>query len=743
MSSRPVTVKVASWSAAHPWRAIVGWFVFVIVCLGAASLGGDDKATTADYRVGQAGRAEAMAAGGGLELRPTEQVVIDSASGKLDPTAARAAANDITQRMRDLPQVAQVATPVVSKNGTTVRVQVVMTGEELAASKIVGPLVAQTAAVQKTYPDLRVQETGSPSMSQGLNQQRDKDLTLSEEITLPLTVITLLIAFGSVLSAGIPVLLALSSIAAAMGLGAVASHAFPDVGVGNNIILLIGMAVGIDYSLFYLKRDREERARSGGRLSSEAVVELAASTAGHSIVVSGFAVILSTATLYLATDVIFSSLATDAILVVLVAIASSLTVLPALLAKLGNRADRRALRRAEAGKRVRRPAGTSQVWGKVLSPAIKHPAITLTVSVLIMLGMAAPALGLKMRDLDSDTFPRSIPAVQTYDRLTAAFPDLLVQDQVVVRSDAAHASAAVAALEDLGRRAQADPVFAKDVQPQVQTSKDGTVSSLVLSVPFGTGSSQARKSLDLIQHDYLPATVGKVPGAESGVTGNVARDDAYLQHQDSKLPLVIGFLLLLTFVMTVAVFRSVVIGLLGIVLNMLSAAAAFGLLVVVFQGSWAQGLLGFHSTGVIGSRVPLFLFVILFGLSMDYQVFVVSRIREAALNGVSTRQAVLDGVSRSAGVVTSAAVVMVTVFASFVFLSLVEMKEIGFSLAVAVLLDAFIVRIMILPSALTLLGKASWWPSRAVHRAQQAPAHSLQETATAHLLPAQEPTGRI
>jgi RND superfamily putative drug exporter len=196
------------------------------------------------------------------------------------------------------------------------------------------------------------------------------------------------------------------------------------------------------------------------------------------------------------------------------------------------------------------------------------------------------------------------------------------------------------------------------------------------------------------------------------VTGDVARYADYPAHQKQKLPLIVAALLLVTFAMTVVAFRSVVLGLVGVLLNLLSAAASLGLLVLVFQNSWAEGLLGFTSTGSIGSRVPLFLLVILFGLSMDYQVFVISRIREAALRGVSTRQAVLDGIGSSARVVTSAAFVMVTVFASFVSLHIIEMKQMGFALAVAVLLDAVVIRITILPALMLLLGDRSWWPSR-------------------------------
>jgi RND superfamily putative drug exporter len=228
----------------------------------------------------------------------------------------------------------------------------------------------------------------------------------------------------------------------------------------------------------------------------------------------------------------------------------------------------------------------------------------------------------------------------------------------------------------------------------------------------------ARASLKDLRRVHVPATVGGLDGVETAVTGDVARYADYPEHQKGKLPLVIGALLLVTFAMTVWAFRSVVLGLVGVVLNLLSAGASLGLLVLVFQHSWAEGLLDFTSTGSIGSRVPLFLFVILFGLSMDYQVFVISRIREAALNGVPTRQAVLDGIGGSAGVVTSAAFVMVTVFASFVSLHIMEMKQMGFALAVAVLLDAVIIRIMILPSLMLMLGERSWWPSRGVRDAR-------------------------
>ncbi|WP_420076695.1 MMPL family transporter [Streptomyces sp. JL3001] len=715
---KSISVSMARWSARHPWRAIVGWLVFVVLCLGVGSAVGMNSAKTADYRVGEAGRAEALAADGDLERKPTEQVLISglAKSGALDRTEAESAARDLTARMQRLPEVAGVAAPLLSDDRAVLMVEVTLKGEEREADDKVDALVEQTEAVQRSHPGLLLQETGSPSTSKGVDQQRSDDLALSEAITLPVTLITLLVVFGSVTMAGVPLLLALSSIAAAIGLSMVASHLSPDTGVGTNVILMIGLAVGVDYTLFYLKREREERARSGGRLGSEALVELAAATSGRAVVVSGLAVVASTATLYLASDVIFSSLATGTIVVVLVSVASSLTALPALLVQLGKRAERTALRRARRGKPARRMRGGGdsgsggRVWGALLRPAARHPLATLCVSVLGLLALVAPLAGLKITEMSRDTHSRDIPAMRVYDRLNAAFPEQRVTHQIVVRADASRAAEVDSALREVARRADADPLFAS-TRP-VRTSADHRTSTLELKVPYLGNSDQAYDSLDRLRDDFLPATVGPIAGVEYGVSGDVARYADYPAHQNGKLPLVLGALLLVTFAMTVYAFRSVMLGLIGVVLNLLSAAAALGLLVLVFQGTWAEGLLDFHSTGSIGSRVPLFLFVILFGLSMDYQVFVVSRIREAALAGVPTRQAVLDGIRSSASVVTSAAVVMTTVFASFVFLHIIEMKQIGFVLAAAVLLDAFVVRVMVLPSAMLLLGEASWWPSR-------------------------------
>ncbi|MFE6776531.1 MMPL family transporter [Streptomyces sp. NPDC057702] len=737
---RNLPVRMARWSAGHPWRAIVGWFVFVALCLGAGIVIGGNPATSADYRIGEAGRAEAMAAEGGLQQRPVERVLITAppGTGPIDRAAADGAAREVAERMRALPEVRAVDAPVRSADGAALRVDVTLHGDERDGKKHVDPLLAQTAAVQKAHPELRVEEAGSPSIGKGVDGQRGDDLARTEVIALPVTVLTLLLVFASVAMALVPLLLALTSIVASLGLSMLASHAFPDAGVGTNVILLIGLAVGVDYTLFYLKREREERARAGGRLAPPAVVELAAATSGRAVVLSGLAVAASSATLFLADDVIFSSIAVGAIVVTLVAVLSSLTVLPALLAVLGARAERRAARRAEraerGGKPVRprkqRATGPGRATVAVLRGVGKRPAVALGATVLALLALAAPALALNLTDMGRETHSRSVPAMRVFDRQNAAFPELKAMHQVVVRADASRSAAVTRALRDLAREAKDDPRLSG--QSTLATSRDKRTTLLQLQVPHHVSTDAAQDSLRTVRGTYVPATVGTVAGAEVAVTGDVARYADYPAHQKDKLPLIIGALLVVTFAMTVWAFRSVVLGLVGVLLNLLSAAASVGVLVLTFQHSWAENLLGFDSTGSIGSRVPLFLFVILFGLSMDYQVFVVSRIREAALTGVPTRQAVTEGIGRSAGVVTSAAVVMVTVFASFVGLHLIEMKQIGYVLAVAVLLDAFVIRMLLLPALMLLLGEANWWPSHGVRRAQRQPAAGSAAPSAAH-----------
>ncbi|TCC10017.1 MMPL family transporter [Kribbella soli] len=704
MARGQITVRAARWSATHPWRAIAMWVVVVIACFALGQVTGT-KESKNEGDIGEVTRADNIVKSGNFDDPDVESVLITAPSGQLDHAAANKAAAVVIQQMRALGGVAEVGQPMPSPKNDAVIVRVTMKdvpdGSDDDAR--VQPLLDTTAKVQQQYPDLRIEEVGGLSIGKALNETLGKDFKRAEIFSLPVTLAILLIAFGALIAASVPLVLALSAVAAAIGLSAAASQLVPAVDAVNSVILLIGMAVGVDYSLFYLRREREERAKGRGHVDA---VEIAAATSGHAVVVSGTAVIISMAGLFLARDAVFSSFAVGSILVVAVAVVGSLTVLPAVLAKLGRWVDKPRIPlvwRLTAGNKEPR------FWPMALKPALKHPIATLLVAVTALLAVASPALGMTLKFPGTEDLPRDTAVMKAYDRLTAAFPSTGTSHEVAVRAPANQQPAVKAALAELMERTKGDSLFASDGLEEPRFSKDGTVATLEVATPYEGGSDQARDSLTKLRKELMPETVGKVPGVEYAVGGFVAADVDYAAHTRDKLPLVIGFVLLLTMIVMMVTFRSVVVAITAIGLNLLSAGAAYGVVTAVFQNTWAEGLLDFRSNGAVVSWLPLFLFVVLFGLSMDYHVFVVSRIREAVLRGVPTKQAVAEGITGSAGVVTSAAAVMIGVFAVFATLSTLDMKQLGVGLAVAILIDATIIRAVVLPSIMTLLGDANWW----------------------------------
>jgi RND superfamily putative drug exporter len=731
---KPLTVRIARWSAEHPWRAMALWVVFVVASIVVGNVAGTNKAENAG-NVGETARADRIIKDGNFPKDPSvERILITSRSGPLDEAAAKAAATDAATRFRALPEVSKVDDPIKSPDGTMLMVPVRMAGDPDKAQDHVQPLLDATAAVQKDHANLRVEEVGRASIGKALDATIGKDFQRAEMFSLPVTLLILLVAFGALIAAGVPVLLALSAVASAIGLSALASHLVPAMDAVGSVILLIGMAVGVDYSLFYLRREREERAKGAKHLDA---VEIAAATSGHAVVVSGLAVVISMAGMFLANDSIFASFAVGSILVVAVSVLGSLTVLPALLAKLGRWVDRPRIpflwRLTASRQQADGTAARPRFWSAVLRPALKHPVATLVVSVGALVALAVPAFGMTLKLTGLQDVPRSTPVMQAYDRMTAAFPSTGTQHVVVVKAPAAQAGAVAAALAQLGDRAAADPLFAHDRKPELTVSPDKTVVEYAIGTPYVSGTKDGERSLNKLRDQLVPDTVGKVAGAQYAVTGEIAGTTDYSNHVKEKLPLVVGFVLLLTFLVMAWTFRSVVIALTAIVLNMLSVGAAYGLLVVVFQHTWAEKLLDFRSNGGTISWLPLFLFVVLFGLSMDYHVFVVSRIREAYRQGASTREAVAQGITRSAGVVTSAAVVMVGVFAIFGTLSTLDMKQLGVGLASAILIDATIIRAVVLPALMTLLGNANWWAPRFLRRREPVPV--LPTTGEPELVP--------
>ncbi|MQW76570.1 MMPL family transporter [Nocardioides sp. dk4132] len=711
-------LRAARWSASHPWRAILGWLALVALAVGLAAAIPTQETTSADYRVGESGRADALVEEAGLADPDAEHVLITTTGGgALDRAEAGAAGTALAERLGDVDGVAGVAPPQWSGPGTAALVTIALD----EGHDDIEEVTAATEAVQRDHRDLELRQGGDVSLEKEINDRVADDLASAELTSVPVTLVLMLLAFGALVAAGLPVLLAGTSVAATIGVMAPISHLVPTEPTVGSMVVLIGMAVGVDYSLFYLKREREERA--AGRGTRDAI-EIAAETSGHSILVSGGAVIASLGALYVMGDPTFNSLATGAIVVVAVAVLGSITVLPALLATLGRWVDRP---RVPLLWRLNARIGRGGISSRLLAPVLRHPLAALLASSLVVLALAVPALGMKTAHADLDTLPADLPAVATTKAIAAEFPTEGASARVVV-STAGDEASARRALERLGRTALAGGDFTG--AGEVETSADGRTSTLELGMDWSETDPRAAQAVRTLRADLVPEALDGIEG-ERAVGGGVAEALDYDEDQRLALPLVIGTVLLLTMLMMYAAFRSVPIALLSTVLNLASVGVAFGVLALVFQHGWGSGALDVTTPGFVIHWIPLFVLVVLVGLSMDYHVFVVSRIREHVARGLPTRLAVERGIADTAGVVTSAAAVMVSVFSIFATLSMLEMKMMGVGLAAAILLDATLVRLVLLPAALVLLGERAWWPRRprrpvGEQVVEQDPAYALQ-----------------
>ncbi|MBD7918535.1 MMPL family transporter [Cellulomonas sp. Sa3CUA2] len=686
--------RAARWSATHPWWAIGGWFVLVVACAALSVLVPTQTIEDADDRVGGSGRAAAWVDEAGLK-DPDAELVLLTADG--DDAALEAGARDVVAALVDVPGVAGVGDPVPSPDGSAALVTV----ELEPAVDDVTALQRAVADVAARHPALTVDVSGEVSLADAIDERVAQDLTSAEAVSLPVTLLLMVLAFGALVAAGIPVLLAVASVAATLGLSALASHVVPAEPTVASMVVLIGMAVGVDYSLFYLKREREERAR--GRSTLDAV-EIAAQTSGHAIVVSGVAVVVSLAALYLLQLATFDSLATGAVIVVAVSVVGSITVLPALLVTLGRWVDRP---RVPLLWRVNRRIGPGGISRRVLAPAVRHPLVAVLVAGGVCVLAAAPALGLRLHGADLATLPPDLPEVATLTRVGEVFPSRGSTLDVVVRGSADERDEVAAALEELERTAVATGRFQDLGVPGLVAAADGRTHVLTLAVPLESSDPALDDVVRDVREDLVPAAVAGLD-VEHAVGGWPAYDLDHTQRQSQRMPWVIGAVLLLTCVTMAVSFRSTSVALVSTALNLLSVGVAFGVLRLVFQEGWFADALGFTSPGFVIDWVPLFVMVVLVGLSMDYHVFVLSRVRERVLRGVEPRAAVRDGIADSAGVITSAAAVMVSVFAIFATLSMLELKMLGVALAVAILVDATVIRLVLLPGLLTLLGARVW-----------------------------------
>ena len=664
------------------------------------------------YDPGQAGRAEQMLHQLNVVSPAQETILIQARGSSPGDTYARSpqlrgAVADVVQALQRLPHAARdIRSPLtsggqalVSANGRAALVTFQVAGPHASADVTVHADQAAVARVQAAHPRLIVAEAGDASTDQAANTLMGKDFHKAELTSVPITLILLLAVFGALIAAGIPVLLAGSAVMVAVSLLAVPSRWLPIGSSTSEVVLIIGMAVGVDYSLFYLRREREERAAGA---SFPAALATAAHTSGRAIVVSGLTVMVSLAGLLLTGIDLFTGIAVGTIMVVGVAVIGSLTFLPALLSLLGPWADRG---RIPFLGRHRTQARPSRLWAALVRRVVRRPLLWGGAAALALLAVAAPALGMRTGTPAID-LPSKLPVVQTLDHIQRAFPGQAPAQVVVMGGDVSgpQMRAEVAALQ---ARASAHGVIHRPVTAQVVGDGRG----LVISVPLagdGTDSVSRHALLDLRDH-ILPATIGTVSGASYAVTGNTASGYDFNAALHSRTPLVFAVVAGLALILLMVAFRSLAIPLISIGLNLLSVGAAYGLITLIFQDGHLQGPLGFTSFGGIIPWVPLFMFVFLFGLSMDYHVFILSRIRELRARGKSHNDAVIGGVAACSGVVTSAAVIMVAVFSIFATLSLIELKMIGVGLASAVLIDATIVRGILVPAALALLGDRSWY----------------------------------
>ena len=705
------TTRLARWSAIHRKAAILGWLVFVVAAVGLMSSEAlpTNQLTSAEQVAGEAGQAERALER--ADLRPTEEVMlIESDDSTADDAGFQAFVDESAAALRGTRYVTHVVSPydsggsAISEDRHSAFVAFQIEGDEDAVEENLTASVETVDGLERSHPEFSVGQFGGASANQAIEDTLEGDLGKAGMLSLPITLLILLVALGALVAASVPLLLALSSVLATMAMVAVPSQLYALGGNVEALILLIGLAVGVDYSLFYMRRQREERA--AGRSNREAL-EVAAATSGRAVMISGLTVIIAMAGMLITGDATFISFAIATVSVVAIAMFASLAVLPAVLAWLGDRVEKG---RIPFTRRLRGEAKESRVWGSIVAAVMRRPIASIAVAGGLLVALAIPALGMNPVQTGPDDLPRDIPVMKTFDRYTAAFPAEGNTVEVVVEADDVDRGEVAAGIQRLVSEADASPRLYPGAE--VTYSEDGTVADVAIPSPGLGTDERSVAALEEVREVLVPATLDGIEGATVNVTGGAAQSKDFGDLLSERMPLVFAFVLGLAFLLMLFTFRSIVIPIKAIVLNLLSVGAAYGVLVLTFQKGWGEQLLGFQSNGGVTNWLPLFLFVILFGLSMDYHVFILTRVREAYDRGASTEDAVRKGIAGSAGTVTSAAVVMVMVFSVFATLSFIDFKEMGVGLAVAILIDATIIRGILLPATMKLLGDWNWYLPR-------------------------------
>ena len=699
---------VGRWSARHRLAAILGWLVFVVMAVGLGSALGTNDLGLEDG-AGESARAEATLAQAFPEAAE-EAVLVQALPGGPRPgdPAFGAAVRSVVDAVSRQPGVQELRDPrdtpsQISDDGRSALVRFEIAGDDDEAETRAEAVLDAVERAQQQHPSVRIEQFGKASAGLAVSRQHDEDMRRSETISLPLTLAVLVVAFGALVAAGVPLLLAVTAVAAAIGLVAPVSRLVPmDESIGS-AIFLIGLAVGVDYSMFYLRREREERAAGRGR---EAAVEAAAATSGRAVLVSGVTVMLSLAGLFFAGASLFASFAVGMMLAVATTVVGSLTFLPATLAALGDKVE---LGRVPIIGRRKREVRQSRVWAWLLERVLRRPLAAALAAAALLLALAAPALDIRTAETArAEEVAHDSELSATYERIQAAFPGRPAPAVVVVEADDVTAPAVSARIDELRRSAAESGHFYG--MGAVTLSPDRSVARIELPIA-GTGNDErSNAALAVLRERLIPATIERAgSGATADVTGTTAGSRDFDQALRSHLVYVFSFVFGTAFLLLLVSFRSLIVPVKAIVLNLLSVGAAYGVLKLVFQDGRFEGVLDYESTGYVVSWLLLLLFVLLFGISMDYHVFILSRIREAYDRGLNNEQAVAHGVKTTASVVTAAAVIMVAVFGVFATLSTIEMKQMGVGLATAILIDATVVRAVLLPATMKLLGDWNWY----------------------------------
>ncbi|MFJ9677260.1 MMPL family transporter [Streptomyces sp. NPDC101194] len=674
-----LAARIGGWSAHHRKTAILGWLLFVVLATAIGGASGLVEMSDAENAAGDSARAERILDDAGLGQPAGELVMVSTA--KADDW--RGAAREVAAALERTGEVTNVAAPIPSKDGKDALITFDMKGDAATAPDRVQPVLDAVSGVRADHPGLTIHQFGEASAGKWLGDLLSEDFRKAEFIAVPLALGILLVAFGAVVAALLPVGLALTACMAAFGLLSLASHQLHLFQTTYSVMFLMGFAVGVDYCLFYLRRERDERA--AGR-DAETALRIAAATSGRAVLVSGLTVMVAMAGMFLSGLMLFKGFALATIIVVFIAMLGSVTVLPALLSWLGDRTD--AGRVPFLGGRGNRRARTSGGFaGTVLKPVLSRPKTFAAASVVVLLALAAPALGMKTEQLGLEKqFGSDSQLSVAYRQIDENFPGGPAPARVVVKAD------------HIGTPALRKAFGGFD-KVTVHTAQN--VAEIEVPLPGGEAD------LSELREKRLPAAFDGT-GAQVYVTGETAGSVDFNDQLKRGIVPVFAFITAVTFLLMLFCFRSYVIAVTSIVLNLLSVAAAYGVMVAVFQHGWGASLIGSEGVGAVEAWIPLFVLVVLFGLSMDYHVFVVSRIREARDRGLCTRAAIDEGIRRTAGAVTGAAMIMVAVFAVFGTLSMQDMQQMGVGLAVAVLLDATIVRMVLLPSVMALLGERNW-----------------------------------